>query len=247
MQESQLYRAHVAETDSTNSSVRRIACPAGAEGVVLTTDFQTHGRGAGANRWESERGRNLLFSVLLHPTHIAPSRQFVLTEVLSLALRDALASLTGVALTVKWPNDIYAGDKKLVGVLIENTISGQCLATTVMGVGVNVNQTHFVSDAPNPTSVALLTGHEADREALLRDVVRRLLSYLDFTHTGREGELHALYLSHLYRRHLAARYADHEGAFTARLTDVEPEGFLVLTDTEGRRRRYAFKEVSFIL
>ena len=149
------------ETDSTNAYIRRmLSAPQQGETDpvadqsrywVVTTEFQSSGRGQGTNTWESERGKNLLFSVLCHPVWIPITGQFILSEAIALAIRDALAVYDS-HFTIKWPNDIYWNDKKICGILIENTLGGGHIKDCILGVGLNVNQNAFHSDAPVMTA-----------------------------------------------------------------------------------------------
>ena len=144
---------HTAETDSTNRLLRDYAGEEGRLLTVLTADYQTAGRGQGRNTWESEPGKNLLASIRLHPRGLAAARQYALTEAGALAVRDTVAAYVGGA-SVKWPNDVYAGDRKISGTLSECDISGTAIKTCTLGIGLNVNQRVFRSGAPNPVSIA---------------------------------------------------------------------------------------------
>lgn len=235
---------HIDETDSTNNWLRasQKAVPqtetCTADGKVVWTDFQTAGRGCGANKWESERGQNLLFSVLIHPHDIPASRQFQISMAMSLAIADALGQQVG-DLSIKWPNDIYWRNGKIGGILIEHTLQGAGIKDTIIGVGLNVNQQQFFSDAPNPVSLWQIHGHVTEREPLLRDILQRFGQLL-------RQDVKARYCSLLYRRKGFHPYTDRQGAFMAELVDVEDDGHLLLSDEAGLLRRYAFKEVSFI-
>ena len=161
---------HLPETDSTMSALRRQPA-SDAPFELFTADFQTAGHGQRGTVWEAERGQNLLFSFRFHPQFLPAARQFALSEALSLAIVRALRPL-GVEATVKWPNDIYVGQRKLCGMLLEHTLAGNAIATTLTGVGVNVNQTDFQGDAPNPVSLRQLLGRSPDRAALLGEILR---------------------------------------------------------------------------
>ena len=148
------------------------------------------------------------------------------------------------SISIKWPNDIYAGDRKICGILIENTLQGDRIKDCIIGIGLNVNQRVFVSDAPNPTSMALESGHDFDREVVLK----ALLGHFGQLLTDWDEELiRATYRQLLYRREGVFPYRDSEGCFRASLAGVEDDGHLLLQDTEGRQRRYAFKEVTFVI
>ena len=241
---------HIDETDSTNRWLAsHEACPPVSpltqgqapceENLVVVTEFQTAGRGCGTNTWESERGKNLLFSMLIHPEHIHVSRQFHISMAVSLAICEALGQHIG-DVSIKWPNDIYWRNGKICGILIENTLQGSVIKNSIIGVGLNVNQRQFVSDAPNPVSIWQICEHEMDREQLLKDILRCFEYYL-------YRDIKAQYCSMLYRKKGFHPYADKDGAFMAEIVDVEDAGHLVLCDEDGKTRRYAFKEVSFII
>ena len=145
---------------------------------------------------------------------------------------------TRCALSIKWPNDIYWHDRKLCGILIECQLSGQLIRDCIIGVGLNVNQRQFRSDAPNPVSLRQIIGHDLDRETVLQRILGA------FTLTGVDA---ARYRSLLYRREGLHAYRDKAGEFKATLLTVEPDGHLVLRDELGTTRRYAFKEVQYII
>ncbi|MCF0198054.1 MAG: biotin--[acetyl-CoA-carboxylase] ligase [Bacteroidaceae bacterium] len=232
--------------DSTNSFLRHYRPPTPRRIVLATAEFQTAGRGAGSNAWESAEGENLLFSLLTHPTMVMATDMFMLSEALALSVSDALND-HHPGTSIKWPNDIYYGDCKVAGMLIENELSGRQVDQCVMGVGLNVNQTIFRSDAPNPTSLALLTGQATERRFVLESVVQHFTHYYKMVEQGQYTDLHAAYLQRLYRKGKEHRYRDAGGEFSATLTTVEPTGHLLLTLSDGTQRRYAFKEVEFIV
>ncbi|MBQ7419396.1 MAG: biotin--[Prevotella sp.] len=226
---------HIDETDSTNHWLREHR---GTEDMVVWADYQSAGKGQGSNSWESEKGMNLLFSILCHPHGIPAHRQFSISMAVSLAIADALEEQIG-DVSIKWPNDIYWRDAKICGILIEHRIAGQYIRDSIIGVGINVNQRQFHSDAPNPVSLWQIHGYETDRELLLHSVLRRFSEYI-----GRDVK--AQYVSRLYRRKGYHPYCDQNGAFMAMFKDVEEDGHLLLVKEDGQPCRYAFKEVQFI-
>ena len=233
-------RHHIETTDSTNTIARHLAQHETLP-LLVTTDYQTAGRGQRGNAWESAPGSNLLFTIALCP-HLHATRQFALCQHVSVALCEALSRYTD-DIRIKWPNDIYWRDHKIAGILIEHDIEGTYIARSIIGVGLNVNQSHFTSDAPNPISLCQILGHEVEREPLLAAITTALLtpSTLD------SDALHTRYTSQLYRLGQPAPYHDAQGHFTATLHHVEPDGRLILEDTEGRLRSYLFKEVAYVL
>lgn len=228
---------HIDETDSTNRWLK----DHGEGTMVVATDYQTAGKGCGSNAWESERGKNLTFSMLIHPDGIAAREQFHITEVVSVALCRTLQPYIYNKVEIKWPNDIYVGDRKLCGILIENRLQGNVIVDCIIGIGLNVNQRVFLSDAPNPVSMYQLTGQELDRDELLKAFIENLDQEWQNKTNGSE------YRELLYRKGKDGLYEDKTGRFVARLADVLPDGRLLLVDEEGKEHTYAFKEVSFII
>lgn len=226
---------HIGETDSTNHWQKEH----GEGEMVVVADYQTAGRGCGTNTWESERGKNLLFSALIHPNQITASHQFHISMAVSVAISEALEQYIG-DVSIKWPNDIYWRNGKICGILIEQTLKGTTIKESIIGVGLNVNQRIFRSDAPNPVSLWQITAQETDRDALLSDILSRLRQLL-------AEDVRSRYMARLYRRSGFHPYTDAGGAFMARIADVRADGRLVLADDEGRERIYAFKEVQFII
>ncbi len=148
---------------------------------------------------------------------------------------------------VKWPNDIYYGDRKVVGILIENKLRGKFVDTSVVGAGVNVNQTTFSPDIPNPASLTQIVGHPVDRDPVMQSIVNHFHRLICAVQTSQWSNILQQYRSLLYRRQGMHPYSDSQGTFLAEQVQVEPDGHLVLRDEQGKERRYAFKEVSFLI
>lgn len=239
----------VHSTASTNSYLSRMAMMLPG-GTVVHTPEQTAGRGQRGNSWESETGKNVLFSMLLKNPAVPVAEQFKISEAVSLAIVEVLEQYAS-GFSIKWPNDIYHGDKKVCGILIENSVMGSKINHAIVGAGINVNQTVFVSDAPNPVSLASILGREVPVEDALRKVCeaveRRCAfdTYTDATFTA----LHEDYLSKLYWNDgdLHPFTLPDGTEFSARIADVEPAGMLVLECEDGECRTFAFKEVTFKL
>lgn len=215
-------------------------------GDIVSTDFQTGGRGQKGNTWESERGRNAVFSVLLRPDAIAPTDGFVINHIVSLAIWNALKEIVPqLEVKIKWPNDIYVGDKKLCGILVESSMSSSCFETAVVGVGLNVNQEAFCSDAPNPVSLKQLTGREFDPRKIIELTVHNLLALYE-AYAKRGVRYKEDYMSRLYRRGEWHQYIDSDGVeFEGRIVDVEPGGLIVIEDEKRGERRFEFKCVKY--
>lgn len=238
---------HFEKVTSTNSvAVDMLRESKPAEGTVITASFQESGRGQAGSSWESEPGSNLLMSVILYPLTVKPVEQFVISQMVSLAVHDLVALHTAEA-RIKWPNDIYVRDDKIAGILIENTIMGDTLGSTVAGIGLNVNQVIFRSGAPNPVSLAHITGSGHD----LTDVTGKLTGLLDSRYAmiirGETAALAKDYHDVLYRSGEWYRYTDSEGEFEGMIERIRPDGMLVVRLRNGKRAEYAFKEIDYIL
>lgn len=235
------------EVDSTNNYLMRIE-PTGADEVtVVWTDCQTSGRGCGTNSWESEPGKNLTFSIGFRPCNIPARNQFILSMANAVALKRTLDAYTD-GISIKWPNDIYWHDKKIAGTLIETTLSGNNIKTCIIGTGLNVNQTAFHSDAPNPVSLCQILGHEVDRQEVLQKMMQHLAKYLDWLNFGAQIPIRTLYRFSLYRRGETHRYRFTDGKEEeCLLMDVDDDGHLVLQRASGEVSHLAFKEVTFII
>ncbi|MBO4589806.1 MAG: biotin--[acetyl-CoA-carboxylase] ligase [Bacteroidaceae bacterium] len=243
------------ETVSTNTFLKNYKQEEGRLSyIVVTTQFQTAGRGQRGNSWESEAGKNLLFSIAEEKVPVAPQDQFFISELISCSIVSMLQERFPAHkenFKIKWPNDIYWRDKKLAGILIEHELTDSHIARTIIGVGLNVNQETFVSNAPNPVSLLQITGEEtSEPELLLHDLLTRyanvMLKYPEDS-TYWQDHIRCQYHSMLYRKGILACYQDAEGSFEAVLEEVEPNGMLRLRDCDSHIRRYAFKEVSYIL
>lgn len=234
------------ETTSTNSYLRGLVGKEPLpEGSMVMTEYQTAGRGQVGNVWESERAKNLMFSLILYPDFLPANRQFLISQIAALSVKETLDKYVN-DITVKWPNDIYWRDRKICGMLIENDLSGRELYCSVIGIGININQQHFLSDAPNPVSLIQITGQEYDREEIARSFRKRLYErYLDLIR-DKEEEIRRDYMSALYRGTGFHPYQGADGCFSARIRGIESTGHLILETKNGEVRRYAFKEVSVV-
>lgn len=215
--------------------------------MVVVADYQTAGRGCGTNTWESERGKNLLFSVLLHPTGVSAANQFILSMANALALHDALSHYAD-CITIKWPNDIYWRDSKLCGTLIETTLKGQNIGSCILGTGINVNQRRFMGDAPNPVSLYQMLGHQTDCDEVLMKVLDNLAKYMAMVDEGAWEPIRTNYRHHLYRRGGTALYRFPDGSEKCcKLVNVTNDGHLELLHAGRHTLRLAFKEVQFVI
>ncbi len=238
---------HLEETNSTNEY---LACLCHRqqtdEFTVVQADYQTAGKGQRGNSWESERGKNLLFSFVLYPTSLEARKQFILSQAISLAVKETLDAYAD-GFSVKWPNDIYWQEKKIGGILIENDLAGKYISRCIIGIGLNVNQECFVSSAPNPVSLKQITGLEYDRQDILCRIMEKMKAYYEAIRRKENESIIHRYKQSLFRREGLHPYRDAEGEFTARIIDVEADGHLVLEDADGHIRKYVFKEVQYVI
>ena len=241
---------YLPETDSTNSEIRRrlVECPDMRGGTVIVADFQTAGRGQKGNSWESQSGKNLLFSILLRPRRMAAAHSFILSQLVSLSIVEVLGRYIP-DVSIKWPNDIYYRDRKLVGILIENDMQGVDVALSIVGIGVNVNQIHFLSSVPNPVSLAQVLGYEVDRDMLLGQLVDAITTSLETYSPAYDTSVSLAYMRVLYRSKGFHDYFDvlAQESIRAEVVGVEPSGRLSLRTDTGEIRNYVFKEVRYIL
>lgn len=236
----------VDETDSTNNAIRNHEHSPGKEFLVISAEYQTGGKGQRGNSWESARGKNLLFSLSCHPTFLHAQQQFLLSQIISLSVLDVFRHYIR-RFSIKWPNDIYWRDKKIGGILIENDLSGTHIARSIIGVGLNINQTEFKGGAPNPVSLLQVCGIHCKRKHVLEHILKHFESYYRMLERGEVETIREHYRKALFRRRDFHPYRDADGVFNARLHHVEDSGLIILEDTEGRLRPYAFKEVEFVL
>lgn len=252
---------YIESTDSTNTRMRELIA-AGNPPQFIYAGFQTAGRGQTGNGWESEEGKNLLCSILVESQKIKNKSPFYLNVAISVAVYRVLQSFVfeqsglcslGEAVSIKWPNDIYWQDKKVAGILIENAMIGNEINYSVAGIGLNVNQTDWKTDAPNPVSLRQITGQAYDIDVLMQKLYDEVQKAL-------EEDVWDDYRAHLYRREGWWPFAEREVSivpsrvlterpekmFLAQITEVTEQGELVLQTKEGTKK-YHFKEIQFVL
>ena len=234
------------ETTSTNDEVKCRLPETEEKYLVVSTPCQTAGRGQAGNKWESEVGKNLLYSIGVKPLFLPPRRQFVLLQAASLAICTVLDGYAD-GFTIKWPNDIYFGELKISGTLIENELRGSQFRHCVLGTGINLNQTSFSPYPPNPVSLKMIIGRETDSRQVLHGIVMQFIRYYEALEQGGEDDIQKEYQSRLFRREGFHIYRDALGTFKARIDGIEPDGRLLLRDSDGYLRCYGFKEVKYLL
>ena len=240
------YIQHINQCDSTNAYLQRMINDGNAsEGLVISTSFQSKGRGQLTNVWESEEGKNILCSILLRPTNLPIKSQFLISQAISVAIVDVLNTYVE-GFSIKWPNDIYYKEDKIAGILIENTLSSKGIDSCIIGLGLNVNQQTFTSNAPNPISLHNIIGRDTSVKTLLESILENFNKVYDLVYTNVDL-LRENYFNNLLWNGQMRKYSDASGEFTGKIVDVENDGHLIIEDIEGHKRRYAFKEVVFQL
>lgn len=216
------------------------------EGSVIYTNYQTAGKGQPGNFWESEDGKNLLLSIVLYPDMIAAEDQFIISMSVSIGICDFLKNhIPGCK--IKWPNDIYAGNDKIAGILIENSMIGTKIENTVVGIGININQEVFRSSAPNPVSLKMLTGKEYNREICMKELLNCLDKRYKHLLAGKYREIKEEYTSSLYRLMEWHQFKTRQGIINGRIVSVSDTGALRIEDEKTAISEFLFKEIAFIL
>lgn len=252
---------YIDHTQSTNTLVREQYLQE-ENGFCLYTFDQRAGRGQSGNSWQSEAGKNLLFTLLLQQPPITPEQAFLLNMAVSLGVWETIAAAIGseqTRLSIKWPNDLYIGDRKVCGILIENLLSSTGIAHSIIGVGININQTAWSEVIPNPTSMQLETGEEFSPESIMQQAQIAILRQVERLH--QPEQLKHDYMTHLYRRDGYWPYVEREVSvepttvaqqackeeFEARIEDISEQGELILSRRDGTRSTYHFKQIRYII
>ena len=235
---------YIKQTPSTNellwNKIREEKVP---EGFIVHADFQMAGKGQLGNSWESKAGKNLLFSMVLYPQQVPPDKQFLLSQIVSIAIKNTLDKYVD-NVTIKWPNDIYWNDKKIAGILIENSLQGKHIKLSVIGIGLNVNQTEFESNAPNPISLRQIVHKRVARKPIMKSIwqhILKLYTELDVQY------IQQTYSEMLYRKDGFHPFKVQGEVFEAKIFSVRPDGMLELETADGEYRGFYFKEVSFVV
>ena len=235
--------------DATTSTNEYLLSQNTQDNLCVVTDYQSAGKGMGTNVWESERGKNLLFSLLVHPLWLGIQKQYLMSMVQAVSLWEALSDYVEnpTLLTIKWPNDIYYKDCKLSGTRIDLNLQGMKIQDMVIGTGVNVNQLQFTGTAPNPVSLSQISGLTYSLSQILGSIIDAFERNYALLRSGVEQYIIRCYHEHLYRRVGMYRYRDIHGEFQAEMVGVASNGILTLRRADGTLSKYEFKELSIVL
>ena len=241
---------NISEIDSTNSyAVGLIEKGKANEGDVVVTKSQKQGKGQGENHWESEPNKNITGTLILEPIFISPSRQFVLTQLISLSIisiLDNYLSKYNTNSSIKWPNDIYIGNKKIAGILFQNFVVGESLTYSVIGIGININQKKFSLKTGNPIALIEYLKEEVDTNDILNEILEDFKNrYESFREYQDYNNVNEAYLDKLYLKGAWHNFTDLNGSFTGKISDVDEFGRLEIITRSGNSRLYLFKEETF--
>ena len=215
--------------------------------TVVVAAHQTEGRGMDKNRWESEAGKNLLFSIALNVNFLEASNQFKISQAVSVAIVETLSQfIDNQNLSIKWPNDIYFGDKKLAGMLIQNTIEGRMMGVSIIGIGLNVNQLRFSKDIPNPISLKMIIGKDFDIDNLLNLLIINIKKSVESLKPEKnQEEINGKYISKSYHFGIWADYFYKNEIKSLKINGFDKYGRLLLSDKEGAEIVCDVKELQF--
>lgn len=235
------------EVESTNNYANQLVLSKAAEhGTVVLAQYQKKGRGQQGNFWESEFGKNMLASLIVFPQFLTAAKQFYLSKIVSLALVDFLKTETN-EVSVKWPNDIYVRNKKIAGILIENSIKAVNVSSAIIGIGLNLNQEKFISDAPNPVSLKLITGKDYILETVVRQISEYFFIWYEKLQAEYFNEIDTNYYNQLFRANEWSLFAKQGTQFEAKISGIGEFGQLILENRNGFISEYMFKEVEFVI
>ncbi len=234
--------------DSTSDYLKALASKSEPlpEGTVIMADHQYKGRGQQGSKWLTEAGKNLTFSIFLKPSFLKAETQFLLNIAVSLGINRALSPLLNEQLSIKWPNDVYYGNQKLGGILIENTLSNNNIKHSVVGIGINVNQTQFDGELTGEAiSIIQVLDKNFDLQILLSRICETIeAAYLKLKE-GQNELLKKQYLDKLYRGKQRALFKSNGRVFEGKITGIEDSGLLLL-DINGEIQKFNAKEIVFI-
>lgn len=236
------------EIDSTNSYLKNILSNSTPllDGTVIMAERQFAGRGQNDNVWESEAGKNLTFSVYLKTSFLAVNHQFKLNKAISLGIIDTLKPIIGDACKIKWPNDIYYHDKKIGGILIENVTKGYQLKESIIGIGLNVNQSNFIATLNKASSISKILQQDYDLNKLLAQICQNIESRYLQLKADKTAILDQDYLKNMFRLEESHFFEINHQKIKGTIKGVNNNGKLIL-QTDKDLKELDLKEVKFII
>lgn len=234
------------EVDSSNNyAIHLINSKIAVHGTIVMALCQSKGKGQRGNSWISEANKNLLASIILLPEFLAADKQFYLSKIASLAILSYLKKETS-DVSVKWPNDIYCGNKKISGILIENMVQGDSIYSSVVGIGLNLNQMYFNDDIPNPVSLKILTGKEYISEDVIEIINDNFFRYYEMLISGNVEIIDKEYLDNIYLKNIWSKFRKGDRIFEARISNIGPFGQLVTEEHSGIFTEHMFGDIDYL-
>ena len=242
-----LHYHHFEQIDSTNAFLQKQQSECDVRNWVVSADEQTAGKGMGSNSWESEVGKNLTFSLAVNMGFLPAERQFLLSEAVPLGIVEVLDKLLPVEkLSIKWPNDIYYGNRKLAGILINSTIKASMMDISIIGIGLNVNQIQFQNWPTHPVSLKLITGKDFELQPLLEQLAEHIIKKVEQLKSN-PTTIEQDYLKRLFRYRTWADYEVDGKVLRLFMTGIDPFGRLQLVDEQQTLYTFDIKEIKFVL
>jgi len=239
---------HLETVDSTNSFINKLLLHDRLpEGAAILSHEQTAGRGQAGEQWISEQGKNILVSIIYYPSFISIQRVFMLSKAFSLGVYDCIREILREDVKIKWPNDIYFRNKKLGGILIENSIRNSVLNHTLLGIGLNLNQEVFPATLPNPVSLKMILGKELDLHEFFNGLCNSLEHRYLQLKAGHTEDINEDYLNALYRFGEFHDYQNNAEKFKGKITGIGDDGKIMMIRENGIIEKYDFKEVRFVI
>ncbi|MCK4561954.1 MAG: biotin--[acetyl-CoA-carboxylase] ligase [Flavobacteriaceae bacterium] len=233
--------------NSTNTYLKELAKETGTSNwTVVSAEFQTSGRGQVQTKWMSDKGKNLIFSVLIEFKALKIKNQFYLNCAISLGVFEALKKYNLPQLMIKWPNDIMAVNKKIGGILIENSLKSDSIYKTVVGIGLNINQELFSKELPKAISMKNLLNREFDRDEILFRIVESIQVQIKLLQENKFELLHRNYELQLFKKDKVCMYEENEIKFLGKINGVSNQGLLIIEKENQVIKEYNFKEVKFL-
>jgi BirA family biotin operon repressor/biotin-[acetyl-CoA-carboxylase] ligase len=236
------------EIPSTNTYAMEIVAKTNPpEGTCIYTAYQSAGRGQIGRFWHSSKYKNILSSYIFYPKQLQISDQFLLNIISGLAVKDVVSEFIE-NVKIKWPNDIYVGDKKIAGILVQNILRGAEIKATVIGIGLNVNEDFFPSDIPNPISLTMLTNINHDIPAILQLLSARIEYYYMKMKVGQQALMETAYTNALYRLNEKALFIkEDKTTFSGYIQGVDTQGKLLIKMENGEIMAFGFREIVYVI
>ncbi|MCQ2975474.1 MAG: biotin--[acetyl-CoA-carboxylase] ligase [Bacteroidales bacterium] len=236
--------------DSTNDEAQRIISlnkNQEPKDFIIRADFQTKGRGQRGNTWNSLNSENLMFSYVFYPQNLAVLNQFLISQVVSFSIVEYLKSKNINNVSIKWPNDIYIGMHKICGILIENTVLGKNIKSCTIGIGLNVNQTIFPENLPNPISMANISKIKYNLDTEFSQIIEILQKNIQTLTVENQKEIKQNYLNNLLGLNKTLIYKSKEGIFKGNIIDVNENGYISIKNIDTNITKiYDFNEISLV-